>query len=483
MNRVHGAFILTAGFLLLLALATSTAPVAADSVELECAFEHPEWRADFSASVMTVALEEDAVCMPDEPRGVGVSVLGANNAADSLMVETSLSERAVGKDQDMDGDGDYDVVDMELEITPVGERPEEVEAGSFYGWGSGDRRWLFAPKTRGVGVDDAAVRPPSPTLRFEEGGLAFIWVENHHRVSHEMDWGGVTVGTSRTPLSADDALHPGDSGMYTLRPSTPGVYIYRSTRNAADGHMGLGGLLIVEEDRPENQLQSYNVGGGKVRAPAASVDDAYDAEYDLVYGSRNHRVTEASEVHDDPDRVMEVAEQEGGAVDEHLLNGRSYPDTLKESLLVAEEGDRLRLNVGNVGVDDVTVASEAGDLSVYDYGTGEYSDVESVELAPGDAEQLRLKVGDVDEPRPIYVEEAGRYGDDAATTLVASPSSIEEGLPREVPFESSLGERDGEGVGSQASLFALSIGLLLGALTALAASVVLRRRRSMEVDV
>jgi len=236
-------------------------PPAAGAID--CGFENPEWRGGFDAGALGAEVEPDPVCAPDDPRVVGVSVLGANNAPDSLMVDTSLSSRAVGKSDDIDSDGDHDIVDAELEILTV------AENGSKYGWGAGDERWIFAPKTRGVGVDDTVVRPPSPTLRVEKDNLMFIWVENSNSLSHTVTFDGVNVGSSRTAYSADaETIHPGDSGMYTLRPSESGVYTYYSERNDIDTEMGLAGMIVVEEDRPENQLQSYNVGGGKVRAPS-----------------------------------------------------------------------------------------------------------------------------------------------------------------------------------------------------------------------
>jgi len=49
--------------------------------------------------------------------------------------------------------------------------------------------------------------------------------------------------------------------------------------------MGMAGMFIVEENRPNNWVQTFNIGGGHVRHPSAGVKEEYTQEHDLHYQS------------------------------------------------------------------------------------------------------------------------------------------------------------------------------------------------------
>jgi len=449
--------------LVTLAFLFSVAPATA----VDCGFENSEWRGGFSQGAIGANVEPEPVCAPDSPRVVGVSVLGTNNAPDSLMVETSLSSTSVSKSSPpgVSFEGDHDVVDVELEILSVG------DDDGPYGWGKGDERWVYAPKTRGVSLEDTVVRPPSTTLRVEEDDLLYLWVENSHSLSHSTVLDGVNVGSSTTPMSDDpDTVYPGGAGTYILRPEEPGVYTYYSDQNTVDRRMGLGGMIVVEEEMPNNPVQTFNPGAGKVRSPSRSVTDEYDAEYDLVYGERNDAVLEDMRNNPDPNQALEdAAEHDDEPSDAILLDGRTYPDTLRESLVVVEEGGTYRLNVANVATETITVAvdSEELELSVRDYGEngsgGGYTRVDEVELRPTQGKHVRLEVGDFEGAVPLYVEESTVEGKDSPTTFVATQEAFDEDyLPEGVEFdEGGGGEPSSRGIPTVpvAALLGLVVGV------------------------
>lgn len=449
--------VVIAGFAL-----TASGVVVAD--EPECDFDSPELREGFSESILGVEVSQERVCAPDDPRSVGVTVLGANHAPDSLMVETSVSERAVSKSTGLAGVEDYSVVDSEIEIVGIA-RDED-------GWTEGDERWVFAPKTRGVEVDDSVVRPQSPTLRAVEDGLLFLWAENSNRMSHTVNFDGVNIGTQRTAFSADSTtVHPGDSGMYTIRRNDAGVYTYYSDKNRLDAAMGLSGLVVIEESDPE-RIQTHNFGAGKVRAPSYGTEAVYDAEYDLVYGGVKDGFVRAAQRYEDPEQVEEAADEYADKpYDSVVLNGYTYPDTLRESLIVAEEGGTYRLNVGNTASESLTVSTEAGDLSVYDYETGTYETVDTVELAPKQAERVRLEVDELDGTEPLYVKERDIHSDDAPTTFVATEDALDEDyMPHDVPVNSGS-------MPAVSVLAATLAGFLVGSAALFGVAVVRRRNR------
>lgn len=447
------------------AVIVSVTPVVA----VECGFENPEWRGGFSQGAIGADVEPEPVCAPDSPQVVGISVLGTNNAPDSLMVDTVMSSTSISKSSPpgVGFEGDYDVVDIELEILTVG------EGDGPYGWGRGNERWTYAPKTRGVDVDDTVVRPPSTTLRVENEDLLFVWIENSHRLSHSTVFDGVNVGSSTTPMSADrNTIHPGDAGTYILRPEEPGVYTYYSEQNGIDTRMGLGGMVVIEEEMSDNPLQTFNVGGGKVRAPSLSVTETYEGEYDLVYGERNDGVVEAARSRSDPDAVLkDAAEHDDEPADAILLNGRTYPDTLRESLITVEEGGVYRLNMANTATETLTVRADSNELelSVREYGSngsgGGYTPVDEVELEPKQGEHVRLEVGEIDGPVsvPLYVEERGVNADDSPTTFIATQEALDDNhMPEEVELKGT-GDGPSPPFGSPTVPVAALLGTVVGA--------------------
>jgi hypothetical protein len=79
---------------------------------------------------------------------------------------------------------------------------------------------------------------------------------------------------------------PGESKTYVIKPRQPGtMYYHCHVQPHTHIPMGLQGLFVVEENRPNNWPQTLNVGAGQVRHPSVAVTEKYAREYDLHYQS------------------------------------------------------------------------------------------------------------------------------------------------------------------------------------------------------
>jgi hypothetical protein len=115
--------------------------------------------------------------------------------------------------------------------------------------------------------------------------------------------------------------------------------------------MGLQGIFVVEENRPNNWVQTFNVGAGQVRHPSVAVKEKYSAEYDLHYQSADKELHELVRSANDPRLIAKRMNQEYDITDAQddyfMLNGRSFPYTIRESLILMEENKKVKLRVLN----------------------------------------------------------------------------------------------------------------------------------------
>ncbi len=117
--------------------------------------------------------------------------------------------------------------------------------------------------------------------------------------------------------------------------------------------MGLQGLFVVEENRPNNWLQTLNIGAGQVRAPSAAVRSEYDREYDLHYLDIDMELNNIIQQFNDPRLISQKMNRQYDITDAtsdlFTLNGRSFPYTFRESLLVTKPDERIKLRIVNGG--------------------------------------------------------------------------------------------------------------------------------------
>jgi len=254
------------------------------------------------------------------------------------------SETAVILGRDLDGDGDPDEVTINLEVIEV---QEEVYPGEFVTF------WVFAPEGKGMVT---AARVPSPTIRVEEGDRIRIHLRNTHYFPHTIHLHGTIHPNAMdgVPDITQEAVRPGDQFTYEFIAKNPGTHWYHC-HVQPDVHvmMGLVGMLIIEPNRPNNNFSHLVPGAGRIPDLAKAALDQYEREYSLVYMDIDSQLNRIVEDYKDPRQIEKKMHREYNSTkrqaDIFLLNGRSFPFTLRDTLIEVKENERVRLRVLNAG--------------------------------------------------------------------------------------------------------------------------------------
>lgn len=341
-----------------------------------CPEDPSGWRR--GQTIEGVEIAASPACVADNPFAVAAFVKGTNNVSESTLLASGLTADAVEKGRDLDGDGDPDEIHVRLEVaelnggSPVSEGPVTQYAIAP---GVQPGLWVFAPKFVGMAVENfesqwarRGLRLPSPALRVEQGDRIRITLENTHYMPHTLhlhgtDHGFVDVddaGNDGVPLTSEVPVLPGFARTYELEPRQPGTMFYHChVQPHVHVMMGLQGLFVIEENRPDNWVQTMNVGAGLVRAPSRAVAADFDREYDLHYQDLDRQLGERIRRDRDPRLIARSMHRDyditDAAPDYFTLNGRSFPYTFRESLLVGADGDRLKLRVVNGGMKGIAL--------------------------------------------------------------------------------------------------------------------------------
>ncbi|NJA04739.1 multicopper oxidase domain-containing protein [Methylococcaceae bacterium WWC4] len=357
-----------------LALAVADKLPSSTSVKLGAAeevcseFTDAKWR---DAQVIDgVEIQESRMCNPDNPAEVAAFVKGTNNISMATLMETQLAADALTVSNDMDGDGDPDHYIIKLEIAELnGHSPDMREPTTTFDIAPGIQPtfWVFAPKTRDMStlslyepIANPLLRAPSPTIRVEQGDIVWIVLENNHYFPHSIHLHGIDhpymdhsgEGNDGVGQTSQMDVLPGQSKTYVIKPRQPGtMYYHCHVQPHVHIPMGLQGIFVVEENRPNNWVQVFNVGNGQVRHPSVAVKEKYAAEYDLHYQSADKELHEMARSANDPRLLARRLNQEYDITDAKpdyfMLNGRSFPYTLRESLILMEENKKVKLRVLN----------------------------------------------------------------------------------------------------------------------------------------
>lgn len=341
---------------------------AIEDTEPFCQFEHPEWRE--SQTIEGVAIAESPICQPDNPYFVASVVKGTNNVTMPTLMKTRLAMDAVTKENDRDGDGDPDVIHIKLEVAELnGSTPDGdfLIPGYRIAPGLEPGLWVFVPKMRGMATIDAIrteatpmLRAPSPPIRIEQGDTVYLTLENTHYLPHTIHLHGVDhpytradgQGNDGVPITSEKMILPGESRTYEIHPRQPGTMLYHC-HVQTDKHMlmGLQGLFVVEENKPDNWLQTFNIGAGQVRHPSRSALASYDLEYDMHFQSLDKERYQSIQEFNDPRLVSKAMNRDYDITDAdedfYLLNGKAFPYTLRDSLLVVNPDQKVLLHVVN----------------------------------------------------------------------------------------------------------------------------------------
>jgi len=360
-------------------------PAAVIESEEFCPPDPEGWRNQ--QSIEGVKIEAAAPCVPDNPFTVAAFVRGTNNIAQDTLLKSGLAADAVEKGRDLDGDGDPDEIHIRLEVA-------ELNGGSALARGPVTQYeiapgimpglWVFAPKFVGMAVENfesrqarRSLRLPSPAIRVEQGDQVRITLENTHYMPHTLhlhgaDHGFVDAdgeGNDGVPITSEMPVMPGNARSYELQPRHAGTMFYHChVQPHVHVMMGLQGLFIIEENQPDNWLQTMNIGAGLVRAPARQEQGSFDREYDLHYLDLDKELSERIQQHNDPRLITRSMHRDYDITDStsdfFTLNGRSFPYTFRESLVVGEMDERIRLRVVNGGAKGIALHTHGHKFTV-----------------------------------------------------------------------------------------------------------------------
>jgi len=246
--------------------------------------------------------------------------------------------------------------------------------------------WVFAPKFAGMSTENFesmkardGLRLPSPAIRVEQGDHVLITLENTHYMPHTLHLHGSDhpfraiggEGNDGVPFASEMPVMPGQSRTYELQPRNAGTKFYHChVQPQVHVMMGLQGLFIIEENRPDNWVQTFNIGDGEVRAPSRAVRENYEREYDLHYtdvdAELNRRIQQGNDVRSITRSMHRDYDATEASSDYFALNGVSFPYTFRESLVVVRPDERIKLRVVNGGRDGIALHTHGHTMTVTD---------------------------------------------------------------------------------------------------------------------
>lgn len=343
------------------------------------------WR--MGQDIEGVTLEPVPTCIADNPHAVAAFVRGTNRVSSQTLAMSGLTADAVEKGRDLDGDGDPDEIHIRLEVAELnGASPESKELMAQYDLAPGIRPglWVFAPKLAGMATENFEslrarnlLRLPSPAIRVEQGDTVRITLENGHYMPHTLHLHGADhpfvdvsgEGNDGVPIASEMPVMPGGARTYELKPRNSGTKFYHChVQPHVHVMMGLQGLFIIEENRPDNWLQTLNPGAGQVRVPSRAVREKYDREYDLHYTDVDAELNVRIQQHTDPRVVTQSMHRDYDATDAtadyFALNGRSFPYTLRESLVVVSPEEKVLMRTVNGGRDGIALHTHGHTVTV-----------------------------------------------------------------------------------------------------------------------
>ena len=323
-----------------------------------------------------VTIGESKLCVADNPYAVAAFVKGTNNVSQSTLMRSGLTLDAIEKGRDLDGDGDPDEIHIRLEVAELnGVSTESNRPVTQYAIAPGVQpgSWVFAPKLQGMARENfesvnarADLRLPSPAIRVEQGDRVKITLENTHYMPHTLHLHGADhrftlsngQGNDGVPITSELPVLPGEARTYELQPRNAGTTFYHChVQPHVHVAMGLQGLFIIEENRPDNWLQTMNVGAGFVRASSVAVKESFSREYDLHYTDLDAELGVRIQSSNDPREVTRSMHREydvtDATVDYFTLNGRSFPYTFRESLIITTGDENIKLRILNGGSEGI----------------------------------------------------------------------------------------------------------------------------------
>jgi len=392
-------------------------------VEEVCSdFTPADWRKE--QEIDGVKIQASHLCDPDNPADIAAFVKGTNGISMATLMQTQLAADAVTMSDDLDGDGDPDKIIIKLEVVELnGRSPDVKDPITTFDIAPGIQPtfWVYAPKTRDMStrslyesIANPLLRVPSPVIRVEQDDVVWIVLENTHYLPHSIHLHGIDHpfmdhsggGNDGVGQTSNMDTMPGDSKTYVIKPRQPGtMYYHCHVQPHTHIPMGLQGIFVVEENRPNNWPQTLNVGAGQVRHPSVAVLEKYAREYDLHYETADKELHElVARSANDPRLIakhMNMEYDTTDATDDYfMLNGRSFPYTLRESLIEMEENQKVKLRVLNGHTESMALHIHGHKPTITHYdgvdnGPGSYIQRDVHGMVP--AQRIDLELSGVDD--------------------------------------------------------------------------------------
>lgn len=337
-------------------------------IEDKCPRDFKEWRKE--QLIEGIKVQRSEACLVDNPHLIAAVVKGTNNVSHMTLMESKLTPDAVTKGEDLDNDGDPDVIHIRLEVAELnGSSPDSEEDITTFNIAPGINpgMWVFVPKTFGMSTENfeslkanRLLRSPSPVIRIEQGDQVKITLENSHYMPHTIHFHGVDhpfvdengEGNDGVPQTSEVPLMPGKSRTYEMSPRQAGTMFYHChVQPQVHIMMGLQGMFVIEENKPNNWVQTLNIGAGHVRYPSQASKESYDSEYDLHYQAIDKDLNNLIKVSNDARETTKAMHRDHNITqarnDYFTVNGKSFPYTAQESIIVTEPNQKLKLRILN----------------------------------------------------------------------------------------------------------------------------------------
>ena len=387
------------------------------SINKPCSNDHPEWRP--AQVIEGVTIDAAPSCEPDNPYDIVTSVKGTNNVSMSTLMQTNFAQDAITLSDDLDHDGDPDIIHIKLEVVELnGASPDGEFLINTYDIAPGIQPglWVYAPKSRGMAlknfnslVANPLLRAPSPVIRVEQGDKVYITLENTHYLPHTIHLHGVDHPWLNDQGQDNDgmeehAVFPGKSHTYQIQPRHAGTMLYHChVQTAQHFMMGLNGMFIVEENKANNWLQTFNIGAGQVRHPSTAVKKAYSQEYDLHYQSVDKKLASIIQTAIDPRLIAQRMARDYNMTESFenyfMLNGHSFPYTLRDAMIIAEENETIKLHIANLQRSSIALHIHGHKATITALDGVELTEGQQItrdvfDIAPAQRTDLRLQTKD-----------------------------------------------------------------------------------------
>ena len=337
----------------------------------------------------------------------------------ATLMQTNFAQDAITLSDDLDHDGDPDIIRIKLEVVELnGSSPDGEFLINTYDIAPGIQPglWVYAPKSRGMAlknfnslVANPLLRAPSPVIRVEQGDKVYITLENTHYLPHTIHLHGVDHPWLNDEGQDNDGMEehsvfPGKSHTYQIQPRHAGTMLYHChVQTAQHFMMGLNGMFIVEENKANNWLQTFNIGAGQVRHPSAAVKRAYSQEYDLHYQSVDKKLASIIQTANDPRLIAQRMARDYNMTESFenyfMLNGHSFPYTLRDAMIIAEENETIKLHVANLQRSSIALHIHGHKATItaldgVDLLEGQQITRDVFDIAPAQRTDLRLQTID-----------------------------------------------------------------------------------------